>query len=278
MSLLLAAGLATVAVGHHARRAAGGRRAVPRRVRQRHLGRRHERRGRRGRAAPGALDHVALPRRLQPRHGRRRAARARRWSPSHVGVDRPPDRRRGGRRRGRADLRCAASCPALPHEHAAATAGPPRHPLQAWTEPRTLLIGLFVLAMAFTEGTGNDWLGVAVIDGYDAAAGRRLADVRGVRRRDDRRPLVRHRPARPLRPRARAAGLGRSRPWSGCVLVVFGTGLPMAMAGAVAVGPRRRARLPRRHERRRRRPPATRPGGSASSPRSATSPSSPGRR
>ncbi|HEY5847748.1 MAG TPA: MFS transporter [Microlunatus sp.] len=43
------------------------------------------------------------------------------------------------------------------------------HPLRAWTEPRTLLIGVFVLCMAFTEGTGNDWLAVAVIDGYQAA-------------------------------------------------------------------------------------------------------------
>jgi MFS family permease len=43
------------------------------------------------------------------------------------------------------------------------------HPLSAWTEPRTLLIGVFVLCMAFTEGTGNDWLAVAVIDGYRAA-------------------------------------------------------------------------------------------------------------
>ena len=33
-----------------------------------------------------------------------------------------------------------------------------------------MLIGLFVFAAAFTEGTGNDWLGVAVIDGYGAAA------------------------------------------------------------------------------------------------------------
>ena len=40
---------------------------------------------------------------------------------------------------------------------------------QAWTEPRTLLIGVFVLCMAFAEGTGNDWLGVAVIDGYGAS-------------------------------------------------------------------------------------------------------------
>lgn len=47
---------------------------------------------------------------------------------------------------------------------------PPRHnPLKAWAEPRTLLIGVFVLSMAFTEGTGNDWLNVAMIDGYHAA-------------------------------------------------------------------------------------------------------------
>jgi fucose permease len=46
-----------------------------------------------------------------------------------------------------------------------------RHaPLRAWTEPRTLLIGLFVFTAAFTEGTGNDWLGVAMIDGYGAPA------------------------------------------------------------------------------------------------------------
>ena len=44
-----------------------------------------------------------------------------------------------------------------------------RSPLVAWTEPRTLLIGLFVLCMAFTEGTGNDWLAVAVLDGYGTA-------------------------------------------------------------------------------------------------------------
>jgi predicted MFS family arabinose efflux permease len=43
-------------------------------------------------------------------------------------------------------------------------------PKQAWTERRTLLIGLFVLCMAFAEGTGNDWLGVAAIDGYHASA------------------------------------------------------------------------------------------------------------
>ena len=39
-----------------------------------------------------------------------------------------------------------------------------------WTEPRTLLIGLFVLAFSFAEGTGNDWISVALIDGYHAPA------------------------------------------------------------------------------------------------------------
>src|SRR5262249_9133678 len=44
-----------------------------------------------------------------------------------------------------------------------------RSPLVGWTEPRTLLIGVFVLCMAFSEGTGNDWLGLAVIGGYHTA-------------------------------------------------------------------------------------------------------------
>lgn len=38
--------------------------------------------------------------------------------------------------------------------------------LAAWREPRTLLIGALVLVMAFAEGTANDWLAVAFIDGY----------------------------------------------------------------------------------------------------------------
>ncbi len=37
----------------------------------------------------------------------------------------------------------------------------------AWLEPRTLLIGGMVFALALTEGTANDWLAVALIDGYD---------------------------------------------------------------------------------------------------------------
>ncbi len=37
----------------------------------------------------------------------------------------------------------------------------------AWLEPRTLLIGVVVLAAAFTEGTANDWVAVAFAEGYD---------------------------------------------------------------------------------------------------------------
>jgi MFS family permease len=42
--------------------------------------------------------------------------------------------------------------------------------LKAWTEPRTIVIGVMVLAMALTEGVANDWLAVAMVDGYDAPA------------------------------------------------------------------------------------------------------------
>ncbi len=41
-------------------------------------------------------------------------------------------------------------------------------PFARWKEPRTLLIGVFVLAFAFAEGTGNDWINIALIDGYGA--------------------------------------------------------------------------------------------------------------
>jgi len=37
---------------------------------------------------------------------------------------------------------------------------------RAWREPRTLLIGIMVLCMAFVEGSANDWLAVGLGDGY----------------------------------------------------------------------------------------------------------------
>ena len=57
----------------------------------------------------------------------------------------------------------------LPHRPRTHEA-PPSHALRAWTEPRTLMIGVMVLAMALTEGVANDWLGVAMVDGYGAPA------------------------------------------------------------------------------------------------------------
>jgi MFS family permease len=42
--------------------------------------------------------------------------------------------------------------------------------LAAWKEPRTLLIGLFVLAFALTEGAGIDWISIALIDDYGTEA------------------------------------------------------------------------------------------------------------
>ena len=38
--------------------------------------------------------------------------------------------------------------------------------LAAWREPRTLLVGLLVLGFAFTEGSANDWIAIALVDGY----------------------------------------------------------------------------------------------------------------
>ena len=61
------------------------------------------------------------------------------------------------------------------HEETVDSAAPttpdsPRSALSAWREPRTILIGIFVLAFAFAEGTGNDWIAIALIDGYGATA------------------------------------------------------------------------------------------------------------
>ncbi len=41
-----------------------------------------------------------------------------------------------------------------------------RRALAAWREPRTLLIGVMVLSAALVEGAANDWLALALVDGY----------------------------------------------------------------------------------------------------------------
>ena len=59
-------------------------------------------------------------------------------------------------------LRVQAFLPLEPVDHTAARGR------SAWLEPRTLAVGLMVFAFALTEGAANDWLALALIDGYDA--------------------------------------------------------------------------------------------------------------
>jgi fucose permease len=123
----------------------------------------------------------------------------------------------------------------LPDRHAAAEHGERRHPLTAWTEPRTVLIGLFVFAAAFTEGTGNDWLGVSMIDGYgaDAAVGALTFAIFLAAMTLGRwfGPGLIDRHGRVLTVRI-FAGLALV----GLVLVIWGSALPVAMAGAALWG------------------------------------------
>jgi MFS family permease len=62
--------------------------------------------------------------------------------------------------------------PATPELDTGRPAGAPSRfrALTAWREPRTLLVGVFVLAFAFAEGVGNDWISVAAIDGHHVPA------------------------------------------------------------------------------------------------------------
>lgn len=39
--------------------------------------------------------------------------------------------------------------------------------LAVWRDPRTYAIGLIILGMAFAEGSANDWLTIAVVDGHN---------------------------------------------------------------------------------------------------------------
>jgi predicted MFS family arabinose efflux permease len=57
------------------------------------------------------------------------------------------------------------------HEHHDDPAQPPvrRSRWAAWKEPRTLMIGLVVMAAALTEGAGGDWLAKASVDGMGAS-------------------------------------------------------------------------------------------------------------
>ena len=121
-------------------------------------------------------------------------------------------------------------------DHPAPGSGTPRRrALAAWTDPRTLLIGVFVLCMAFTEGTGNDWLSLGIIDGYHTIAvlgtlafalflaamtagrwfGPGLIDRYG---------------------RVRMLRICCATALTGLLMIVFGGLLPLALAGSVLMG------------------------------------------
>jgi hypothetical protein len=107
--------------------------------------------------------------------------------------------------------------------------------LGRWLEPRTLLVGLVVLAFAFAEGAGNDWVGLALIDGYQQpavvgtlgfavflaamTAGRWFGD--GLLARYGRVAVVRAQGALAI---------------VGLLLFVFGTAMPVAFAGLLLWG------------------------------------------
>jgi MFS family permease len=131
--------------------------------------------------------------------------------------------------------------PAAPPEPApapgpAAGAAPARRrTLAAWTEPRTLVIGLFVLCVTVIEGVGNDWLSLGVIDGYHTPAAVGTATLAAflaamtAGRWFGPRFIDRFGRVPALRACA-AVALG------GLLLVGFGGFLPVAMAGAVLMG------------------------------------------
>ena len=112
---------------------------------------------------------------------------------------------------------------------------PRRSPLAAWREPRTVLVGVLVLTFAFAEGSANDWLALALVDGYDVSnsqgvlgfavfvAAMTVGRVLGVRLLDRLGRVV------VLRLTAVLAV-------AGLLLVIVGSSVPVAMAGAVLWG------------------------------------------
>lgn len=63
-------------------------------------------------------------------------------------------------------LRPDPALSAAEEAQAAEVKGDWRSRLAVWRDRRTLLIGLIVLGMAFAEGSANDWLALAMVDGH----------------------------------------------------------------------------------------------------------------
>ncbi|HEY8472817.1 MAG TPA: MFS transporter [Natronosporangium sp.] len=124
----------------------------------------------------------------------------------------------------------------LPGQPVPAVAERPKTGLRlAWREPRTLLLGVMVLAFALAEGIANDWLAIGLVDGLRvsnatgalgfavfvaAMTGFRVVGTVVLDRFGRVRAL-------------RASGLLIA---AGVLLVVFGGSLPVAFAGAVVWG------------------------------------------
>lgn len=106
---------------------------------------------------------------------------------------------------------------------------------RAWTEPRTLLIGVMVLGMAFVEGTANDWLAEGLVEGHgvthDVGVAGFAVFVTAMTLGRLAGPVVLARVPRVLALRV-CAGLAVV----GILLFVHAPGVPLAVAGAVLWG------------------------------------------
>jgi fucose permease len=110
-----------------------------------------------------------------------------------------------------------------------------RSVLRAWLEPRTLVLGVMVLTFALSEGIANDWLAIAVVDGYEgtealgAATFGAFVAAMTVARVTGGSLLTRWGRTRVLRVSASVAA-------AGALLVVLDLGLAVAVAGSVLWG------------------------------------------
>lgn len=117
----------------------------------------------------------------------------------------------------------------------AAGGGGLRAQLAVWSDRRLVLIGLIVLAMAFAEGSANDWLPLLMVDGHgtSATAGSLTFMLFAVAMTTGRFAggplLVRYGPAAVVRASALVAGVG-------VALVVFSSSALLAGAAVVLWG------------------------------------------